>query len=96
MKGSNGRDDEVRLEDRIQVFDRENTLEADCREIWSLIEPEKETVARQFWIEYARSPDLPVPLDELLLAGEAHPPVVPPRRRLPVAFRRTLPGDPKG
>ena len=64
MKGSNGRDDEVRLEDRIQVFDRENTLEADCREIWALIEPEKEKVARQFWVEYARSPGLPVPLDE--------------------------------
>ncbi|HET9428084.1 MAG TPA: methyl-accepting chemotaxis protein [Allosphingosinicella sp.] len=64
MQGSNGRDDEIRLEERIQVFDREGTLEADCREIWALIEPEKEKVARQFWVEYARSPGLPVPLDE--------------------------------
>ena len=64
MHGSNGRDDEIRLEERLQIFDREGTLEADCREIWALIEPEKERVARQFWVEYARSPNLPAPLDE--------------------------------
>ena len=64
MHGSNGRDDEIRLEERLQIFDREGTLEADCREIWALIEPEKERVARQFWVEYARSPGLPMPLDE--------------------------------
>ena len=29
MHGSNGRDDEIRLEERLQIFDREGTLEAD-------------------------------------------------------------------
>ena len=63
-QGSNGRDDEVRLDERILAFDRDGTLESDCREIWALIEPDKEKVARQFWVEYARSPNLPTPLDE--------------------------------
>ena len=64
MVGIAGRHEEVTLEGRIDLFDAGNSLEADCREIWSLIEPEKEQVARQFWIEYARSPQLPFPLDE--------------------------------
>ena len=64
MQGSRARDEEIRLDDRIQAFDRDNRLEADCREIWSLIEPEKAIVARQFWIEYSRAPNLPAPLDE--------------------------------
>ena len=59
MYGSKGRDDQIRFEERIQAFDRDGTLEADCREIWALIEPEKALVARQFWIEYARAPNLP-------------------------------------
>ncbi len=64
MHGSSGRDDEIRLEERIQAFDRDGTLEADCREIWGLIEAEKAVVARQFWLEYARAPNLPAPLEE--------------------------------
>ncbi len=59
-----GRHDEVRLEGRIEFFDPEGTLEGDCREIWSLIEADKRDVARQFWIEYQRSPAIPEPLDE--------------------------------
>jgi len=50
-------------------FDPEGTLADDCREIWALIEPEKEEVARQFWIEYARSPNLPFKLDEEKIDG---------------------------
>jgi methyl-accepting chemotaxis protein len=54
----------VDLKARLKLFDPGGTLEADCREIWALIEPEKAQVAREFWVEYARSPDLPFPIDE--------------------------------
>ena len=64
MAGTAGRQDEIDLQGRMKLFDPDGTLAADCREIWSLIEPEKEELARQFWIEYARSPLLPVKLDE--------------------------------
>jgi methyl-accepting chemotaxis protein len=64
MVGNAGRQDEIDLQERMKLFDPDGTLAADCREIWSLIEPEKEELARQFWVEYARSPHLPVKLDE--------------------------------
>ncbi len=64
MVGIAGRQDEVELSGRMAMFDADGTLAADCREIWSLIEPEKAEVARQFWIEYARSPNVAVKLDE--------------------------------
>jgi len=64
MVGNSGRDDEIGLSERIALFDPEGTLVADCREIWSLIEPEKVEVARQFWLEYARAPNLPFELDD--------------------------------
>src|SRR5687768_16795320 len=64
MAGNAGRQDEIDLQGRMKLFDPDGTLAADCREIWSLIEPEKEELARQFWVEYARSPHLPMKLDE--------------------------------
>src|SRR5215217_7886502 len=64
MAGNAGRQDEVDLKGRLELFDPDGTLAEDCREIWSLIEPDKEEIARQFWIEYARSPNLPYKLDE--------------------------------
>ena len=64
MNGESGQSEAVELQERLKLFDPDGTLAADCREIWSLIEPEKEEVARQFWIEYARAPDLPFPIDE--------------------------------
>jgi methyl-accepting chemotaxis protein len=54
----------VDLKARLEAFDADGTLAADCREIWSLIEDGKDEVARQFWIEYARAPNLPFPIDE--------------------------------
>jgi methyl-accepting chemotaxis protein len=63
MDGKTGVD-ELRLGERFAAFDRDGTLAADCREIWSLIRDEREEVARQFWVEYARAPNLPQPLDE--------------------------------
>ena len=64
MVGNGTNRDEGDLKARLQLFDPEGTLEADCREIWSLIEEEKDEVARQFWVEYARSPDLPFEIDD--------------------------------
>lgn len=64
MVGTAGQQDEVRLDTRIEAYDPDGTLEADCREILALLGSEKERVARQFWIEYARSPNIPFPLDE--------------------------------
>src|SRR3954471_20135415 len=64
MAGASETQDAIGLERRLALFDRDSSLEADCREIWSLIEPEKTEIARQFWVEYARAPGLPFELDE--------------------------------
>ena len=64
MVGASQTLDGIGLERRLAAFDLDGTLEADCREIWSLIEPEKARIARQFWLEYARAPNLPFELDE--------------------------------
>ena len=64
MAGNAGRQEKIDLKGRLAMFDPDGTLVADCREIWSLIEPAKEDIARQFWIEYARSPNLPYKLDD--------------------------------
>ena len=42
------RRDEGDLQRRIGMFDTDGTLEASCREIWTLIEPEKEAIARAY------------------------------------------------
>jgi methyl-accepting chemotaxis protein len=64
MAGASQTQDEIGLERRLASFDRDGTLEADCREIWSLIEPAKTEIARQFWVEYARAPGIPFELDD--------------------------------
>lgn len=63
-----GNQEAFEFAERIALFDPSGTLEADCREIWTLIEDEKEEVAREFWREYARSPDVPFSLDEARIA----------------------------
>ncbi len=65
-----GHKDEAELKDRIALFEVDGDLETECREIWSLIEPEADKTARQFWVQYARSPEVKTPispdkLDEL-------------------------------
>jgi methyl-accepting chemotaxis protein len=54
----------VTIEERIGAFDPDGTLAADCREIWSLLEPDASEVARAFWRHYFRAPDVPMELDE--------------------------------
>ena len=64
MTGTAGRQDDLDLHGRLKMFDPDGTLAADCREIWALIESDKESLARQFWIGYGRSPKLAEPIDE--------------------------------
>jgi methyl-accepting chemotaxis protein len=64
MAGNAGRLERIDLKARLGMFDPDGSLVEDCREIWQLIEPLKEEIARQFWVEYARSPNLPYKLDE--------------------------------
>ena len=64
------RQDESDLQRRIGMFDTDGTLEESCREIWALIEPEKEAIARAYWVRYAQSdevtrPITPEKIDEL-------------------------------
>jgi methyl-accepting chemotaxis protein len=48
----------VTIDGRIAMFAPDGDLVADCREIWTLIEPIKAKIARQFWVQYARSPEV--------------------------------------
>jgi len=50
--------DEVKLEGRIELFAWDGDLIADAREIWALIGPESDKVARQFWVQYGRSSEV--------------------------------------
>jgi methyl-accepting chemotaxis protein len=54
----------IAVEERLKLFDEEGTLAAECREIWSLLEPQANEVARAFWRRYFRSPEVVDPLDE--------------------------------
>jgi methyl-accepting chemotaxis protein len=70
MAGGTVGSDAIDLKARIGLFDADGQLEARAREIWSLVAPEKEAIARAFWTQYARSPEVREPigadkLDEL-------------------------------
>jgi methyl-accepting chemotaxis protein len=62
MAGETGQLDEIALHDRIALFDADGNLEANCREIWGLIEPHKKDIARAYWEQYARSPEISRPI----------------------------------
>ena len=77
MAGDDRQRDEADLKRRIALFDSDGRLEADCREIWSLIEPEKRLIARAYWERYAQSDELtrpigPEKLEELTTRIEPH------------------------
>ncbi|HYD11590.1 MAG TPA: methyl-accepting chemotaxis protein [Allosphingosinicella sp.] len=70
MTGAAGTGSEVRLEGRISLFGQDDDLVATAREIWEIIGPEAESVARQFWVQYRRAGEGgreigPTKLDEL-------------------------------
>jgi methyl-accepting chemotaxis protein len=56
------RRDEGDLQRRIRMFDTDGTLEASCREIWTLIEPDKAAIARAYWLRYAQSDEVTRPI----------------------------------
>ncbi|HEY0116959.1 MAG TPA: methyl-accepting chemotaxis protein [Allosphingosinicella sp.] len=61
----------VRLEGRLDMFDPSGKLPERSAEIWSLISPEREAIARAYWERYGRSPEIkqaisPAKMDELV------------------------------
>ena len=62
MAGESTRQDDDDLRRRIGMFDIDGRLEASCREIWALIEPEKRTIARAYWERYAQSDEVTRPI----------------------------------
>jgi methyl-accepting chemotaxis protein len=64
MSGNKAETGEVRVEDRIALFDPGGRLAGDCAEIWSLIRDEAPAIARAFWARYARSPEIVQPIGE--------------------------------
>jgi len=77
MAGDDRQRDEADLKRRIALFDSDGRLEADCLEIWSLIEPDKRAIARAYWERYAQSDELtrpigPEKIEELTTRIEPH------------------------
>jgi methyl-accepting chemotaxis protein len=58
MNGWMGSGDQVRLDGRIEMFDPNGTLAAQCAEIWQMIRGDRERIAKAYWVQYARSPEL--------------------------------------
>lgn len=54
----------INIADRLELFDPEGSLAAECREIWSVIEPDALSIAKAFWRRYFACPDVPQDLDE--------------------------------
>jgi methyl-accepting chemotaxis protein len=54
----------VKIADRIGRFETDGRLAEDCREIWSLLEPDVEQLTHAFWRHYFRADDVPGELDE--------------------------------
>jgi len=62
MAGGTGQVNAIDLKSRIVLFDADGRLEEHSREIWSIVEPEKRSIARAFWEQYARSPEVAQPI----------------------------------
>ena len=57
MGGTTAAQAGVTIDERIGMFDSQGTLREQAREVWNLVEPQVESVARAFWTRYAQSPD---------------------------------------
>jgi methyl-accepting chemotaxis protein len=55
MGGARGERNQVRIEERFALFDFDGSLAADAKELWSLIAPEEELVARAYWAQFDRA-----------------------------------------
>jgi methyl-accepting chemotaxis protein len=67
MSGSKVENGEVLVKDRVALFDGDGRLAEDCAEIWSLIRNDVTVIARAFWTQYARSPEITDPISEAKL-----------------------------
>ena len=70
MAGEMAPGDGIELKRRIGFYDADGRLEAQCLEIWALIEPDKRRIARAYWERYARSDEIdreisPAKIEEL-------------------------------
>lgn len=63
---------EVQVDERLAMFDPSGELPARSAEIWAIIAPQTERIARAYWDRYSRSPEVsrtisPVKLDQLIV-----------------------------
>lgn len=63
---------DVNIGDRLPLFDEDGRLAAESAEIWSLIRDRAVEVARAFWRQYARTPELTDPISEAKFEGLVH------------------------
>jgi len=71
MNGWMASGDTVRLDGRIEMFDHDGDLVERCAEVWQLIAADGAAIAKAYWTQYSRSPELerkidPVKMDELV------------------------------
>ena len=64
MSGNRAEISEILVRDRIPLFDGDGRLAADCAEIWEIVQRDVVTIARAFWVQYSRSPDVGQPIGE--------------------------------
>ena len=62
-------DGEVRVSERLSMFDPSGELPARSAEIWAIVKPEAERIARAYWERYARSPELKRPISPEKMDG---------------------------
>lgn len=58
MSEAAGQGEQVRIEERIALFDPDGRLSGELRELSAIVEAEKDGAARAFWSHYAASPEL--------------------------------------
>jgi methyl-accepting chemotaxis protein len=76
MAGMSGEPCEIAIAERLRRFDTDGRLVEDCREIWTLIEPDAAEMAKAFWRHYFGSSEVNVPVDESRLGELAERVVV--------------------
>src|SRR4028119_2349045 len=61
VRGAGGGDG--RLGERLDMFDPSGTLPERAAEIWELVAPQREAIARAYWERYSRSPEVKRTID---------------------------------
>jgi len=55
-------DGEVRVSERLAMFDPSGELPARLAEVWAIVQPDAARIARSYWERYARAPELDRPI----------------------------------